>query len=262
MNVARPFGFSLLESRAVWGVLLSLGLLSAGCAEDVDSTDIRTAGMHPIYRTLSTGNGKTRVTGELRVGGDDGTYIVLKDGDRLSASASGAEKTMTPIDDGLRYATEFPIDAGGTVINVAFSRDDSAGDGNSSGPNSSVTLPEQFTLRLTNLEEGASIPRGTAVDIEWDPPADGDVSWEVDGNCIWSSSGTTRDSGAFQIPAKEIDVTGTDEGETCEVTIAVERTNSGTIDPVFSKEGGSIRATQRRIVRFTSTPGPDEAPAN
>ena len=261
MNAVCQSRFSAVGSRWITrAALLSVNLMALGCAEDVDSSDIRTAGMHPIYRTLSTGNGKTLVTGELRVGGDDGTFVVLKAGDRLSATASDAEKPMTAIDDGLRYATEFPIDAGGTVINVAFTRDDSAGDGNSSGPNSSVVLPEQFTLRLANLEEGAPIQRGTPIDIQWDPPAAGDVSWEVDGNCLWSSSGKTRDSGAFKIPANEIEVTGTDEGETCEVTITIDRTNEGTVDPIFNKEGGSIRATQRRTIRFTSTPAPDEAP--
>jgi len=249
-----PFRFS----RVALASATAAGLVVGGCAtETVDSSDIRTAGMHPIYSALSTGDGKTTVTGELRVGGDNGTFVVLVAGDELTASAGDEEKAMKAIDDGLRYETSFAVDAAGTLVNVALSRGDSA-DGNTNGPKSQVEIPQPFTLSLSKLKAGSSIPRGGDVAIEWDPAGSGEVSWELDGDCVFYSWGSTEDDGAFSIPSDEIDTAGIDEGETCEVTITVERVQRGSVDPIFAKEGGTIRATQQRTVAFESSPGPSE----
>lgn len=242
---------------------------AAGCTEDVDSTDIRTQGMHPIYEAVSYGEGGIDVTGELRVGGSNGTYVVLVGGDRLVAfvtppdSDEETSEVLDPIDNGLRYLTGFEGDEGGTKIRVAFERPNgNSSDGDSNAPNSTVVLPEPFALGLTNLEEGVEIPRGYNIDLEWDPTTSGVVEWRAEGDCIWSSSGTTNDDGEFSIPAEDIEVTNLNRGKSCEVTVTVDRINEGKIDSAFEKEGGSIRAAQRRTVVFRSTPAPGEEKAD
>jgi hypothetical protein len=47
-----------------------------------------------------------------------------------------------------------------------------------------------------------------------------------------------------------------DEGEDCDVTITLERTNDGDVDSAF--DGGKFQAIQRRRILFTSTPAPGE----
>lgn len=239
------------SSHLAWASLsIAFASFAIACQEDVGSGAIRTRGMYAKYEALATGNGKTGLTAELRVGGDDGTFVVLEPGDELIASADGdGDKEMASQNDGKQYTASFSTDEEGTEFNIAFERaeDDPA-------PDSRVALPAPFTLSLE--EDEAKVQRGNSVSISWDEGS-GEVEWSVEGDCIWSRDGTTDDDGDFEIPADEIEVTGTDEGETCEVTITLERVNRGEVDPAF-EEGGEFRAIQRRTVRFESTPSEEE----
>lgn len=237
-----------------WISFLVVGVALVGCSEDVGSSAIRTKGMYANYEALSEGDGKTTVTAELRVGGDDGTYVVLEDPDQLVASAEGDEEVMDGFDDGKKYRTTFDTDEGGTVINIAFERGE-----DENAPDSSVKLPEPFTLGLADFDEGVEIARGEDVAIVWDPGASGEIDWEVTGDCIWSEDDETKDDGSFTIPASAFRVTDLDKGESCEVTITLERSTSGRVDRAF-EEGGEFEAKQRRRVTFTSTPAPGEVP--
>jgi hypothetical protein len=119
-----------------------------------------------------------------------------------------------------------------------------------------VTLPEPFSLELGE-DMDQEVQRGQDVQIVWEPAGSGSVAWAVDGDCVWMEHGSTTDDGSLSLDAEDVRVHSLDEGETCEVTVTVERTARGRVDPAF-EEGGVIEATQRRRVTFSSTPGPDE----
>lgn len=244
MRSSANFGISLV---AVGAAVLAL----SGCSEDVGSGAIRTQGMYANFSVVAEGEGSSEVVAVLRVGGDNGTFVVLEDEDELIASADGDSKTMQGFNDGTKYRSTFDTDAGGTAFQIAFERgeDDPA-------PDSEVTMPDGFSVSLADAD-GDAIQRGNEVAIEWDPAGSGDIDWEVNGDCIWKEDGTTSDDGSFTIQGNDVEVKSLDEGETCEVTVTLERNNSGSVDAAF-EEGGKFIATQRRTVRFDSTPAPSE----
>lgn len=239
-------------SRGIVGLGLVLtGSLLSGCVkEDVDSDAIRTKGMYADYSALAVGNGDTVVTAQLTVGGDNGTIVKLVDEDELEATVGDETKRLGAINNRERYRGTFSTDDGGTEITISFLR----GDEDENAPDSFATLPDKFDL---SIDGDTEIQRGTAVDISWDPEGSGSVSWSVEGDCVWSESGSTNDDGAATIAAEDIRVQNLDKGETCDVTVTVDRVSTGTVDPEF-EEGGRFRAIQRRTATFTSTPNPDE----
>lgn len=241
---------------------LTSAAFAVGCgAEDVDSEDVLTSGMYAKFEAVASGDGTTLVEAELRVGGDDGTYVEIKGEDALVALADedgdGEDESAEMNHDGSGdrhwYEHRFDTDEDNTKFTVAFNR----GEDFESAPDSFVELPKPFVLSLDELEEGAEIPRGTDVTITWSNEDGGDVNWYVEGECVWSRDGRTTDDMEFTIPAEEIEVLGTDEGESCTVEIIVERTRMGTVDSAFG-EGGVFWGIQRRGIEFTSTPAPGE----
>jgi hypothetical protein len=241
---------------------LTSAAFAIGCgAEDVSSEDVLTSGMYAKYSAVSSGDGSTLVEAELRVGGDNGTYVEIAGDDELVALADedgdGEDESekMEHDSSGDRhwYRHRFETDADNTKVTVAFNR----GEDFESAPDSFVELPKPFVLSLDGLEEGAEIPRGTDVTVTWSNEDGGDVNWYIEGDCIWSRDDRTTDDMEFTIPAEEIEVLGTDEGESCTVEIIIERTRLGTVDSAF-EEGGEFWGIQRRGIEFTSTPAPGE----
>lgn len=235
-------------------LLLPFALIACG-AEDVASEDVKTSGMYANYEAIASGNGSTTVRAELRVGGDNGTYVELSGDDELVASADDDDKNMTHDSSGNRhwYESNFGTDAGGTVFNIAFNR----AEGDDSAPDSSVDLPPPFAVSLEGADAGDDIQRGYEIEISWDTEFSGSMHWEVDGSCIWNEDGTVSDTGGLIIDAATIRPTGTGEGDTCEVTVTLERINEGDVDSAF-EEGGRFLGIQRRAITFMSTPSDEE----
>ncbi len=232
-------------------LLVALGALS-GCAEDVNSEAVRTDGMYANFQAIAIGDGTTLTRAELRVGGKTGTYVQLTGEDKLVTSAddSSPQKMLRrSTGDRHRYEATHKTEAGGTVFNISYER----GEIDTPAPDSNVTLPEPFALTLDNLNDGDEVIRGTDIGLSWDNETDGKVTWELEGNCVKGESGELDDNGGINLPANLIEVQNLDKGESCTVTITVERLNRGSIDSAFG-EGGKIVAIQRRAVTIVSTP--------
>jgi hypothetical protein len=225
---------------------LPVALLALACTESVESTDIRTTGIYPEIEVVATGDGQSEVTVWLKTGGSNSnTYLDLKGDDTLEVTVDGDTKTMDQSGDS--YEATFDVDAGGTEFTIAFLR----GDADEDAPASVVTLPEPFEMML-----GASTASRAEDDLEytWEPEGDGNLSWDLSGDCVSSDIGSTPDDGTNGIAAGDIEPKfESDAEESCTAKLSLERAQKGTIDSAFT-EGGNIVAKQVRSKSFTSTP--------
>jgi len=235
-------------------LLIVGGTTSLACAEVVGSDNIRTQGMYANYQALAEGDGSTQITAELRVGGDNGTYVELNDEDELWAITDDDEVRLRHESTGNqhRYETSLPNDTEDFEIQIAFSRGENFDDAS----DSSAKMPAPFEAELEDPED-ESYERGQDVSIVWDNDQSGSMAWSLEGDCVKLASGSTDDDGSLTIDGSKIEVWDTDAGEECEVTIILERVRKGSVDPTF-EEGGEFRAIARRSVSFISTPGKDE----
>ena len=245
---AVPFAASF-AAVSFAAVLLSTAL---GCTlNDVDSDAIRSNGMFAEMLAIAPGSGDTLVRVNLTVGGASGTRVELVGEDALVAEAGVDSVTLGRTGRG-RYQETLPGEAA-REIKVRLDRgpQDEVVEG-------SVVLPEPYALQLgTEVEQGVS--RSPPVIVSWDPPgAEGEtVEWSVAGDCIWSDSGVTPDDGVMTIQPEHIRVSPTQVGEDCLVRVTLDRSVKHSLDAVFVP-GSSLRAIQRRAVRFSSTPAPGE----
>ena len=220
--------------------------MALACTESVESTDIKTTGIYPEIEVVATGNGNSKVTVYLKVGGDDSnTFLDLKGEDTLEASAEGETKTLDQSGDS--YSATFAVDAEGTEFTIAFLR----GEDDDSAPESIVTMPAPFEMALGATEASRA---DDDLDYTWDPPADsGNVGWGLNGECVKLDSGSTPDDGMNTLAAGDIQTFDSDKDKTCTVKLELTRSQTGTIDPAFT-EGGSIVAKHVRSDSFTSAP--------
>lgn len=225
------------------------------CAEDVDSSAIRTRGMYANYEAVAVGNGETKITAELRVGGDNGTFVELIGDDELTALTDDQDEILRHRNTGNRHYYDGTIDGDdeGLEIQIAFTR----GEDDDDAIDSFARLPAPFDADLEDPDEN-KIERGNDVFIVWDPDANGDMKWSLEGDCIKLQSGSTNDDGSLTIDSDDVEVWQSNVGESCKVTVTLDRVKKGTTDAEF-EEGGEFRAIQRRTVTFTSTPADDES---
>lgn len=224
----------------------SLALAAVGCTETVESSDIRTSGIYPEITVEANGSGSSTVTVRLKVGGDDSnTFLELTGDDTLEATVDGDTKTLDETGS-YTYRASFPVDAEGTEFTISFLR----GDEDDSAPASVVSLPAPFDLSLSATEASRA---DDDLEYTWDPPGSGNVSWEIEGDCVKHDDGSTPDDGADTLQAGSIETFDSDKDETCTVDLQVRRQRSGNIDSAFT-EGGRIVARHVRTESFTSTP--------
>jgi hypothetical protein len=228
----------------LWNAL-ALAPLAFGCTQSVESTDVRTTGIYPEIEVTATGNGDALVEIRLKVGGKtSNTFLELTGKDTLEVTAGG--KTKVPDRSGDAYRVAFSVDEEDTEFEVAFLR----GGEDDDAPSSVVSMPAPFDLTVDTTEASRA---DDAVDFVWDPPASGNIAWDIDGDCIKDADDKTPDDGAGSLAAGEIDTFASDEEETCTVDLTLTRSRSGSIDSAFT-EGGSIVARHVRTDSFTSTP--------
>lgn len=232
----------MLTIRSTAALLL---LLSVACKETVDSSDVRTSGVYPEIEVTANGSGDSTVRVELKVGGSNSnTYLELRGDDELVATVGDTKKTMKESGNG--YVATFPVDEEGTEFKIAFLR----GDEDESAPESKVALPAPFELTLEQTEASRT---DDELKYTWDPPGDGNLDWDIDGDCIKQDNGSTPDDGSNKFDKDDIDTFESDKDKTCSVTLQLVREKSGHVDAAFEK-GGSIVARHVRKKTFTSTP--------
>lgn len=223
-------------------------LLAAACGT-TQSDSLLTSGMSAEISAVSNGSGTTAVTAELFNGDPDQLIFVdLDANDQLVATAGSQSDPMTQQQLGniIDYTAQFSIADGGTQITVDLQRDIDAG-----APSSTATLPAPFTLGAL----ASSASRAADLVVTWGPSGAGDpMSWQVEGSCVATASGTMTDTGSVTIAAGALVLaSGTNVPTSCSVTLSVFRVRSGTLDSHFG-HGGSISAEQVRTAQLTSTP--------
>jgi hypothetical protein len=218
---------------------------AAACSEQVDSTDVRTSGIYADIEVLAPGNGKSEVKVDLRVGGpNSNTHLAMKGADKLTATSGAVTKVLGK--SGNVYVTSFDGDAADTQFVFAFIR----GPDDTSAPNSSVTLPEPFTISGI----AKTVSRQSGFTATWQAGSKGEpMTWVLRGDCLVAQAGSMADAGQTVISASQlIPVVGQEEA-TCNASFCLERDRPGTLDPAFG-EGGVIRAGQSRCAAFLSAP--------
>jgi hypothetical protein len=227
-------------------IILSVSLVSFGCTESVESEDIRTSGVYPEIMVTATGNGSSQVRVRLKVGGSNSnTFLDMTGQDRLEATVGDTTRRLDETSSDT-YTASFPEDAEGTEFVISFLR----GDADEDAPASVVTMPAPFDFSLSTTEASRA---DDDVELTWDPPASGQVSWSLNGDCVKLDSGSTPDDGTHTLESGSIDTFEDDMDESCTVNVELTRARSGTIDSAFT-EGGSIVARHVRGSSFTSNP--------
>jgi hypothetical protein len=233
------------RSALVW--LCLIGLSALGCSkETTSSSNIKTGGIAALIDVNAFDDSNATVHVELRVGGSSSnTYVDLEGQDRLIATAAGKTKTLTAVDTGV-YEADFSDVEGGTEFSVTLDRpDDITADDNSG------SLPDPFTLDdptsdLSRMSDDLT--------LTWAPADTGDgMHVDIDGKCIFGYGHDMSDTGSFVVAAGELDSTGGDKPETCDLTAKVERVRDGSADTAFDPES-YFRLHQFRSGKFTSNP--------
>jgi hypothetical protein len=217
-----------------------------GCSEeDVDSSAIRTQGIYARFELVGDGD-DTEVTADIRVGGRTGTVIDLAGEDELVVTSGDERRTMSGSNGD--YSVTMSGSDDGQEFVIAFER----GSDDEGAPDSTATLPDGFTIG--GISSGEEVSRGDGVTVTWDPNGtDDDMSWSLDGDCLFREDGEMGDSGELDLTASNYDLHPDDEETTCEATLTIERSRPGHLDPAYG-EGGGVLAIQRRSISFMSAP--------
>lgn len=224
-------------------VVVALG--AAACSQQ-DSDGILTSAVFANFTLHAEGDGSSRASGTLRVGGADSlTFLNLVGDDRLTATLDGTTRPMseTELLDVISYAATFDADAEDTEVTFALVRTIDQG-----APASTATLPAPFTLTAP-----PSASRAAALELDLDAGVDDPTAWEAHGTCITAARGVVpQGADTITIPAGTITAVAGQEAETCDVEITVTRTRQGTLDPAF--EGGGSVGEQERAATVSVTP--------
>lgn len=229
-------------------ILALLPLLSA-CTEPVKSTDITTDQM---VATLSAScNGEdTTVAAFLTVGEElPITYVELDPVDTLTATAGEVTEEMEKlqVEEIISYLAFFYYAESEGEVTVSLLRDIDEG-----APASLTTLPPNF--EIVAPVEGSTFARATEdLVLTWQ----GDVATDplhlhVTGDCVETYDMDIDDIGTLTLTAGTLASAAGAEANTCDITIQLQRTRDGAVDPGFA--GGTFAAYQTRTVTISAGP--------
>lgn len=233
-------------------IALAAPLALVGCANS-QSTDIETHGIYADLRATADGTGSTQLYAALKVGGATSNDFVEVVGDDSIVGIHDATTQPMAKNEALGaiwYTTSFAVDTAGSAFKISFNR----GPSHVSAPESNATLPAPFSI--TGPAGGATFSRATdAIPLTWAASGGTDpMSYSMIGDCIVAKGeALPADNGSYSIPAGSIQPAQNQTGTTCQVTIQIQRTRAGTIDPAYG-EGGAFTASQVRTVTVLSAP--------
>jgi hypothetical protein len=231
-------------------LLLTLSALVA--CEAVDSVDVMTDGVYADITAEAEGDGTTRTSAILRVGGaTSNTFMELVETDTLTASTGDETQTMidTSIGDFHAYVADFDVEAEDTEFVVAFEREV-----DESAPNTTMSLPALFDV--TGPEEAVTFSRSEEdITLTWEPSGSEDeMYWSVTGDCFYDAEGEIDgDPGTVVVEAGALESVDEDEPTTCEATLTLTRSRLGDLDPNYG-EGGAVFGRQIRSVDVLVSP--------
>lgn len=228
------------------GALLATVTL-LGCKETTSSEFIRTGGIAALMSVGAESSDLSTVHVELRVGGaQSNTYVILDNGDRLTATVDGETKDLHSVAEGV-YEVEFNTAAQNEYV-VSLDREE-----DEDAPDSKATLPAAFSIaqpqpsdELSRVDDGLF--------IVWTPVADTEGTISLSGSCIQAESLSVAGSAGMLVVNKGT-LKSTDEKtpESCSVEISMTFTKEGAADPAYDEES-YFRASQSRRTSFTSNP--------
>jgi len=230
---------------------LFVPLLAIACSS-IKSSDLETSGIYANY-TVSTSDDMTgSATAVLRAGdATSNTFVQLEAGDAITAvtEAESVPLAEAAIGDLYSYIGAMTAIPAGTTVTFDFER--AAG---TSAPASTVTMPDAFTLTgpvADTIYSRASDP----IVVNWDPSASNDaVEVELEGNCIEDTTVAMEgDPGTYTFNVGSFDVPDGQEDTSCDGTVTVRRTRSGTLDAALTS-GGTLLAVQQREVDIRLDP--------
>jgi len=234
--------------RKSFALLGLVAFAAMGCStETISSSDIKTGGIAATIEVIADGDTHSNVWVTLRSGGDESnTYVILDNGDKLTATAGTETKTLSSVEEG-KYNATFSSGAKDTEFKVVLDRPD-----DTDAPNNIGTLPAPFGITAPS---GGLSRANDDITITWDNSGSTDsMSLSIDGTCIFDldKSGLS-DTGSYTIPKGDLKSTGGDKPETCTLTVRMERYRSGSTDSALDGES-SMKMIQRREVKFSSAP--------
>lgn len=208
----------------------------------VNSDLIATSDLRADIQVQATGIGGSTVSASL-ISHKDGDpplnfeSIRLVDGDQISAATNGTTVAMqrSNLVVEYRYDAAFETAAPDQRYDVALDRST-----DESAPHSFVTLPAPFVLDVPTTAS-----RSAPLTIRWSAGSSDPVSIAVTG-CATAHLGPLVDTGSTVLPKLE-------GSGTCDITITVVRTRTGSLDLAYG-QGGSIVAEQRRTTTVSTTP--------
>jgi hypothetical protein len=235
-----------MYSRTALVSLCLVGLSALGCSkETTSSSNIKTGGIAALIDVYADDDSSATVHVELRVGGSSSnTYVDLEGSDELLATVGDVTKTLSPRDTGV-YEASFDDVTEDTEFSVTLERPDDVTASNNSG-----TLPAPFALDKPAAEKSRA---DDDLEISWDPGSEDEMTLELDGDCTFPFEKGVPDTGAYVLKAGDLESTGGDNPEACDVELEARRTRSGGADSKFDPES-YFRLHQRRGTKFVSNP--------
>jgi len=234
--------------EATLAFALSAAAAVGACNPSEDSENIATAGIYVEYEVVEQGLATEATARATFWVGDDpgGTYLELTGGDEIEVD--GVEL----VDQGgnpKRYEAQVPVKGAGELYEFVFTRPDE-------GPYSSLvsTRPQ---VDLTAPDGETYSREDDSFDVEWDDNDDtGDpIELLVEGDCIDDypqiGGDDVDDSGSYSVAAGDLEEALGEEGETCEVTVTLERASEGTLSLDLK---GTIEGFTTDAATFTSEP--------
>ena len=242
-------------NRATSLALLSFVIACGACStESTESENIASPGIFARMNVDAQSTGSTKVTVELNVGGSNGTNISLTSNERLEATNGNETKIMNRDTDFLDIDYEINFDNSDSAQPFQVTLFRATGeviDG------SSVMLPPNFDI--SSPSSGQSFVFDDLLPIIWAPSDPGrSIELVATTRCTLTTGATRISSRSFDInddgsenftlglldAATSAEI---DRARACELSLSLERSRTGTVDPDFGS-GGSMRSRQVRDV--------------
>ncbi|SMF48167.1 hypothetical protein SAMN02745866_03119 [Alteromonadaceae bacterium Bs31] len=242
-------------------VLCFATLLVAACGGgSVDSSDVKTEGIHATFRIYGRGN-ETHVDARLTVGGPNGSDIELSSGDAFTATAFGEsislEREPQLFGTYDSYVGEFDENESDASVQLSLTR---ANDPDA--PQSTVNLPPRINISSHDSDRVETVAAEERIVVRWDENYTGRIAVNVGLNCDSTASPDstvsffdeeeTSDIGEmsfrFSDVADQPDSAQIDTDSACEGSIFLQRQTDGTLDS--NLDGGNIKGYQQQWLEF------------
>lgn len=237
-----------MKSALYGGLIVAVAAGILGCKETTSSEFIKTGGMAALIDVTAESADSAKVHVELRVGGpNSNTFVILRNGDTLSAKDDTESKQLVAVTDGVYEGT---FATGKEVpFTVSLNRTD-----DTDAPSSKGTLPPPFSI--TAPAESAVVSRSKEdLIVLWDKIDAADGTLSVDGPCLFLGKDydINPSSGSYTIPRGDLESFDDKKPESCTATLDVKIRRAGTPDPNFDPDS-YFNTYQKRSMTFTSAP--------